>query len=80
MRRCRCGNPTAIGRPNRYGVAMPTRWCFECDPPRERHNHHYRSTVVVGPAICDQCAGSVWYDRLGARWLDGDRNGHRCAA
>ena len=80
MRTCRCGAPTPLGRPNRFGVRMPMTWCGLCPPPRSAYYHKARSPIVVGPAICGRCASDVWYDRLGARWLDGDRMGHRCAA
>jgi hypothetical protein len=69
-----------MGRPNRYGVRMPTVWCGSCPAPRLDVDHHFRSPIVIGPASCRACSSPVWFDSVGLRWLDADRIGHRCAA
>lgn len=85
MRRCKCGADTPMGRANRYGVRMPMTWCGSCDRPEAeryagQYGGRYRSPFIVGPASCLACGGCVWYDRVGAAWVDGDRHAHRCAA
>lgn len=60
---------TADGLLRRMGQVAVTRDALE--PRRRRWSCGAR---------CGRCASDVWYDRVGARWLDGDRMGHRCAA